>query len=76
MERSFKGLVAVVFSLGITFSIYPELSNTRSQSTQTYAIAQTYSIANTKPGGGLRMPISDGSTGTSRLTNFDNSQIN
>jgi hypothetical protein len=68
MERNFKGLVAVVFSLGITCSIYTVLSNVHSQSAQA-------AIVNIKPGGGPRMPIL-GATGTSRLKTFDNVQIN
>ncbi len=70
MERNFRGLVAALFSIGLVCTSYSIPLKTYSQS------QQKYTIANTKPGGGPRLPIEGSSTGISKLTSLDNTQIN
>ncbi|MDX2257127.1 MAG: hypothetical protein NW214_16570 [Pseudanabaenaceae cyanobacterium bins.39] len=70
MNIRFKSLVVVASILGFAGSAYTISIHIRGQS------QQAYTVANTKPGGGPRLPILGGLNGTSRLVDIDNIQAN
>ncbi len=70
MKKSFNNLVAILFSLGFVCSAYSLPAKNHSQS------QQAYTVASAKPGGGPRMPSPETVTGSTRLINLGDMQIN